>query len=225
MISDYLLILLALFIAVLGLFKDHLSKDNPPTWLHIILLVCLIFVAGLQIFNKYQSEKEDLYKKYSGKIIGAQIQYPALKNGDAIFSPAENYTGPLFKIGEDPIQVWVDEGVLKLTATIRDENGDIIAQIIGNDFIIKPGLIFDRNFDERAIEVINSKGDVILQVQMEPDGIQFAGKFYLKDKSQFAIGYNILEIRPPGDELQVKFRPIFKYPSYEHRGERIILKQ
>jgi len=80
-----------------------------------------------------------------------------------------------------------------------------------------PNLIFDRNFDEKAVGVINQKGEVVLQIEFDGESVQFAGIFYREDGWRIALGYSIIELRPPGQKLETSFPPIFKYPSKDHQ--------
>jgi len=80
----------------------------------------------------------------------------------------------------------MENGESKISCVIRDENGKIIAKIEANDWKINPNLIFDRNFDDKAVEVISEKGDVILQAEFDGEGVLFAGTFYQEDGSRIA---------------------------------------
>ena len=108
-----------------------------------------------------------------------------------------------------------------ISAIIRNEAGKIIAKIDANQWTINPNLLFDRNFDDRAVEVVDAKGNVVLQATMVEDGVSFTGVFYREDGWRVAIGESAFELKPPGVELETHFDPIFNYPSTNHPGERI----
>lgn len=123
-----------------------------------------------------------------------QKTYPKLKIGNSnIFF---NYNGPvgkpLIRTFEDTgLTIWVDKGKMKLSTKIRDKNGDIIAEILSNEWKIKPDKRWDRNYNEKALEVKDAKGDIVLQVVMEKDYIQFAAKMYSRKGDGFAIGSTV----------------------------------
>jgi hypothetical protein len=169
-------------------------------------------------------EDRQRYDEYSGVISGKleneSIVYPSIKLGTANFVWQGPEEEPMFKIGNDSIRVWIVNRELKISTVIRDESGKIIARIEANEWQVNPNLIFDRNFDETAVEVINEKGEVVLQAKYDGESVLFAGIFYREDGSRVALGYNVIEIRPPGEPLQTSFSPIFKYPSSSHPGER-----
>ena len=96
-----------------------------------------------------------------------------------------------------------------------------MASVTGNRFVVNPNTVSDYNYDEDSLEVLDKKGNVVLQIQMECDGVLFCGIFNLKDGSKFAIGNNVIETRPPGEPLQVSFDRIFVYPGKDNLGVRV----
>lgn len=77
---------------------------------------------------------------------------------------------------------------MKISTKIRDSDGQVIAEIIGNEWKLKKEALWDRNYNTKALEVKNGEGDVILQVLMKEDCVQFAAKMYGRDGKGFAIG-------------------------------------
>lgn len=216
----YLITVVTALLAILAVFKDHFFPKGVPSEYVALYVTLIIMLSGYQVIQIYNESKKEQYFEYSGTIKGSTIEYPALKIGSAIFRPSDNFTGPLFNIDGDPIRVWLEDGVLQLHTIIRDRKGNIAAVWLGNEFKINPNSIFDYNYDDRALEVLDEYGDVILQVQMENDGVLFAGKFYRKDGWRLGIGYNFIELQPPDKELELKFEPIFKYLGKDNLGIR-----
>jgi hypothetical protein len=124
-------------------------------------------------------------------------------------------------VGDDPVTVWIENGQLKVNLTLRDRSGSIVTKIVGNEWRVNPNLIFDKNFDDTAFEVADVKGDVVLQFVFDGTSIQFCGKFYFPDGSRVGIGKGVIEKRLPGQQMELTFAPIFRYPSSQYPGQRI----
>ena len=192
-----------------------------PNWLFITIFMILIGSFATNAYILWQEEAMEKYSKFSGTISGTKdIEYPSIKLGTAKFVWKGPEGEPIIRIGNDSIKVWIEDGELKISTVIRDETGKIIAKLEANEWQVNPNLIFDRNFDTKAAEVINQKGEVVLQAEFDGESVLFAGIFYREDGWRVALGYNVIEIRPPGESLQISFPPIFKYPSEIHPGER-----
>lgn len=188
-----------------------------------------------------QSQKE-AKKAYTGKlqpeikvILSAKEHiYPRLEIGDSgsIFK----FTGPkgeplLNFLVDNDIIIEIEDNQTKLSTKIRDKNNNIIAEIIKNEWKIKPNNIWDRNYTNDAIEVIDSSGDVVLQVQLLDDRIRFQGKLYKSDGNRVGFwskglhsGGTIIRTDNRHPEMahkinDFKIKPLFKYPSELHLGE------
>lgn len=227
---NYLNIILVFILALIELTKEkYLRGKIRHNWL-VLIIIILLASAVSNIFLEKQKEEMEKYSKSSGLISGQlknkSIIYPVLKLGGASLMFTGQSGEPIFTIGKDPIKIWIEDGQLKLSTIIRGEDGKIVAALDANEWKVNPNLIYDRNFDERAVEVIDEKGDVILQVQFDGEGAQFAGIFYLEDGWKVALGPandksgGIIEKRPPNEKLTISFERLFKYPSDSHRGER-----
>ena len=95
---------------------------------------------------------------------------------------------------------------------VRDKYGIVLASVRNNEwFVAGPPVTLDRNFNRNSLEVLDPKGEVIFQVQVNGEELHLAGDFY-----------DIDGVGPQG------FRPwlaetstgrLFKYPSSEHPGK------
>lgn len=213
-------------------FKDKISRKKLVSFM-IILYLATAVVGVIIIF---QNEEDVKYSKYSGQISGElrdkSIIYPVVKVGNASFIYSGKTGNPLFVFGEDPLKVWIEDGQLKISTTIRDETGKIVANIEANEWQVSQNrdLVYDRNFDKKAIEVIDAKGNVILQAQFDGEAVQIAGIFSRGDGWRVAVGpaeaVGITEgggvfVNIPPNGTPPAFKPLFKYPSDEHKGERL----
>lgn len=221
---NYVIIILGLILAIIYFTKDKYLEGKIPDWLFLVVIIILLATAVTNVYITQQEEEKEKYSEYSGVISGElknkSIAYPSIKLGTAKLVWQGPEGEPIFLIGNDPIRVWIEEGELKISTVIRNEDGKIIARLEANEWQVNPNLIFDRNFDKEAVEVINEKGEVILQAEFDGESVQFAGIFYREDGWRIALGYNIIESRPPSERIQASFEPIFKYPSKNHPGER-----
>lgn len=120
-----------------------------------------------------------------------QEVYPKLKLGDSntflVWEGAQ--AQPLLRVFEDnELTIWIEGGQLKLSTKIRNKSGQLIGEIIGNEWKLKEEKLWDRNYCKNALEVKDEQGDVVLQVLVKKDYIQFATKMYSSNGEGFAIG-------------------------------------
>ena len=127
--------------------------------------------------------------------------------------------------------IWIEDGKLKLSTKIRDNTGNLITEIIGNEWKVRKENSWDRNYNDSALEVIDERGHVVLQVVIKEDYIQFAAKMYASNGEGFGMGSAInpdhpelgsmgyLEKRLPGEPFELVIEQIFRYPSELHLGE------
>ena len=93
---------------------------------------------------------------------------------------------------------------------------------------MNPDKSWDRNYSNDALEVKDPSGDIILQVKVVEDRIQFQAKLYDatgrriglgKSKGPDGWGGSIEFTGSNRPELKLKIQPLFKYPSDLHLGE------
>lgn len=219
-----LLLVLAFVVAVISLIADRYFKEGLPNWLIIVIIAILSVSVVVALYQQRQDDLDAQYAATSGKLSGGlenrTMTYPSIKIGTAQFVQQGPTGTPMFLIGSDPITVWIENGELKVNLTLRDQSGSIVTKIVANEWQVNPNLIFDKNFDDKSFEVVDVKGDVVLQLVFDGTSVQFCGKFYLSDGRRVGIGNNIIEIKLHGQQMQLNFTPVFKYPSSEYPGQR-----
>jgi len=231
-----------------------MTNQNLQTICQVIIAVGILFTAlggwGSYYFGqRAQREKEAATEKkekemaaskaYSGVLAqkddlifapGKQI-YPQLEFGDS--GSILKFTGqegsPLFRIAEDnDIIIETEGGQVRVSTKIRDKKGQLVAEILKNEWKVNPDKSWDRNYSEDALEVKDPTGDIILQVRLVKDRVQFQAK--LHDANGRGIGFGkmkgpdgwggAIELTGPNHpKLTLKIEPIFKYPSEFHLGE------
>lgn len=130
--------------------------------------------------------------------------------------------------GINGFTISVNNSIVMLCAKFRDSTGNIVAEIIDNEWMHKPldsDLIWDRNYSRNAIEVKDGKGRVMLQVCVLDDRIQLQGIFYGEDGHGCALYESHAADRRGGlfqphvtDDSFPVIEPIFKYPSNKYLG-------
>lgn len=161
-----------------------------------------------------------------------QQVYPKLEFGDS--SSILVYTGPqggpFFEIAEDNnIIIEIEDDQVKISTKIINSEGKIVAEIVKNEWKVNPSNSWDRNYSKNALEVKAPSGDILLQVKLVEDRVQFQAK--LHDATGRGIAFvkclgpdgkwgGCMEFTGPNNpELSLKIQPIFKYPSELHLGE------
>lgn len=220
-----------------------MTNQSLLTISQIIIAIGLFFAAlggfGAYIFSQRVQREKEARQAYVGRlkteekvILSSQEKvHPKLEFGDsgAMFPYAGPRGSPLFKIAEDNnITIELEDGEVRVSAKIRDRNGRMIAEIVKNEWKINPGNSWDRNCSNNALEVKDPTGDIVLQVRLVEDRVQFQAKLYDATGRGIAFGKCLgpegwdgcIEFTGPNrPELTTKIQPIFKYPSESHLGE------
>jgi hypothetical protein len=117
---------------------------------------------------------------------------------------------------------------LKVSTRLRNSNGDLVAEIIRNEWKVSP-VAWDRNYTDDALEVKDSRGKIVLQVKVLPDRIQLQGEWW----NTLGQGFKLAKcVHPDGEHAACEvlmtptyhpdepiIEPMFEYPSELHFGE------
>lgn len=183
----------ALVVLITWLIEDIPLNLKVPT-----TILILIAVIG-QVFTIRADRQRQQIAKYSGILESPTLTllsptqdiYPKLKlgNSSTFFSWHGSQGQPIFRMFEDnKLVIWIEDGQLKVSTQIRDSHGELIAEIIGDEWRLRKDNLWDRNYNKNALEVRDTEGDVILQIVLKEDYIQFAAKMYSRDGAGFGIG-------------------------------------
>lgn len=220
-------------------------KKQLDGWNLLGLVLGIVGVIGTIVtilgYNAYIRDKKTI--PTSGTIDSPK---PATKRILAVGSArliVDSSDGVLLKEDNDPlISVHKYNDKLFVSAVIRNADGEIVARLDENEWQLNRENYYDRNFNRKAIEIIDHSGDVVLQVVDFGDIIHFAGVFHRKDGSPFALipagefgalmvvgkkkpyvflssayTYRHPDIAHPHYD-DPKIVPIFDYPSEKHLG-------
>jgi len=133
--------------------------------------------------------------------------------------------GVVFDDGKNPLlSIRHADGRLLVTVEIRDEHGDLIAEMKDNEWRHQQApAIFDRNYTQDALEIRDKSGRVALQVADLGSTISVAAVFHCPNGWTYMAGPiggggSGIELRPPGQSLTLSIPAICDYPSDLHLG-------
>jgi len=136
---------------------------------------------------------------------------------------------PFITFAQDTqLTIVTEDNQVKVSTIVRDKTGAVIAELRKNEWKINPNNSWDRNYTADALEVKDPSGEIVLQVKALRDRIQLQAKMFDSSGRGFAFGKlhgpdgwggGIEFTGAAHPELQMKFEPMFAYPSDSHLGE------
>jgi len=223
---EFAIILIGTITAILGQISGSIENKKISNWLKVIGIV-LILMGGYFSFLDYQDREQEKLASSTSGVISSEIKYPCVIAGSNFIGIGPNgevnllkliYLGSIF----DPmLRLKMEDGYLKVSATVRDDDGRYLAGIVDNswDTAVQP-LILDKNFDKNAFEVVDSYKKVVLQVSLAGECANVSGVFYGPDGWATIITNDRITRTIP-DKIYNMIEPNFIYPSEKHLGERI----
>jgi hypothetical protein len=183
-----------------------------------------LIAAIRQNFNGEAEYVGRLGKEPAIEIKGEALPVLEIGNSGTIFYLFDNVLDFLVDYG---CKVTLDglSGQLKVSTILRDQNGNVVAELIQNEWKVSPAT-WDRNYNDTALEVKDPTGHIVLQVKLLDDRIQLQGEWWTKGK-----GIRVLAKSAGGGALMSamgdvadrdrhpQIVPIFEYPSKLHLGE------
>jgi hypothetical protein len=235
-----ILVIISAFLSIIGVIIDKIVNKRWKKWLVWLTILLIILSATFKIIDIRVKENQERYcgrLKNSSKILlsGKDGIFPKLKLGNSkTFFVWQGPSGEamLKFLGINDLIIEAENGKLKISTKIRDKNGQIITEIANNEWKLKKEILWDRNYNDTALEVKNTEGDVVLQVILKKDCIQFSAKMYDGQGNGIGLGsklderygeiLGVLEIRKLWCPLELHIDPIFEYPSDLHLGQLLI---
>src|SRR5207249_10427222 len=107
---------------------------------------------------------------------GRQAVLPKLEFGDsgAIFAYAGPQGSALFSIAQhSDITIEMEDEQILVSVSIRDRSGTLVAELVRNEWKVNHNRAWDRNYSSDALEVRDGSGDIVLQVKVVGDRVQF----------------------------------------------------
>ena len=205
---------------------DLANKRTRSRVIGIILgLLFLTAIAMITAFlatkNKGQfSRSEGLI---SGKILGDQPDFYfnfgsniVHFNGKALIKgiSVKDLIPINLSIISPEAKVYIDGQNFYLDAVIKGENGEVLCQIVRNNWETSLSKEYDRNYSVNAFELVDAQLFPIFQIVLVDDNKFFVGGKFLttSGKYWYSTPKSFSDIKPEAIR-------IFRYPSSEHFGE------
>jgi hypothetical protein len=205
--------------------------------------ISLKWIDSVQQSNLVRSKEEEKeHPKYVGTISpsGPNVKFSTgaggpnadLEIGDSgsILHWLGPLSTPMLNIFGSIITVESIDGQVTLTTDVRDTNGELVAELIRNEWMVAPPpKTWDRNYSKNAVEVIDPRGKVVIQVVALPDRVRLQGEWHGRGGDGVrlvklpsptptaAAGFLRLSRQKPDDDPQIT--RLFVYPSALHLGE------
>lgn len=123
--------------------------------------------------------------------------------------------------GQKPFAVYMENGTIYVDVNIPGPNADSPAIEIKKNEFSQPPSRWDRNFDDSALEFVNQNGVPVFQMIYGDSEVRIMGVFDLGNGAVLVANGSVTSISSRGPTISGP-AAIFKYPSYSHKGERII---
>jgi hypothetical protein len=191
----------------------------------ILSTVIAIVISG--IFFAIQ-ENERRHGLLFGRLLGLKdtLQNPSVILGTARFDLLADSNLFTDSDGSPLVSLRIDnKGYLKTSVKLRNSAGALVGEIVDNEWKVKDGEIFDRNFNDQVLEVRDSTGDVTLQVVDYGNAILLQGMLYCRSGAALQLqsmpsgAARLTVVRPGNQPSPGQLTPICNYPSDTHFGE------
>lgn len=256
---SYILLTLTLLIGILQAENLFTKPVSGKSWLIVGLLIVSTIASFIIEHRKNKDEKNSSNTGVleSKKVAEEKGLIFELANNSWIKFPSERFdlmSLSKYMVGGDDkkkeeilnilkgieLEAHLENGKIMVNTTIRDADGTIVAEIINNNWKVNVNpIVWDRNFDDKALEVKNNSGQVVLFVEIIKNIVRLNGVFIKPDGSvAIVMPFKLPELGPdtetavlmlgePGKAKDLKdvkdlinIEPKFKYPSAAFPGQR-----
>jgi hypothetical protein len=229
-----------------NLFKKPINRN---TWLGVSLLVIFTTASFINEYNKNIAQKKSTsIEANSGTLTQddkSNLLIWELGGNPFVFNKNEINLNELAIPFQNKIIKPFDglnftasllNDKIMVTSTIRDTVGNIIVEMVNNEWQVnRPLFAFDRNYNDTSLEVRDNTGNIVFQIELSKNKMLMHGKF-VKPDGQIIMVFPIMYPKKnmPGITgivnyesgnyhliRNTKIRPLFKYPSSLHQGERV----
>ena len=211
--------------------EQYLRSRIHRFWLIGFVTLCLVILLTLALAASRARTTVDTGSRFSG-VLDANSR--TLLSADAKIQIGDSSTvlqyrnlsnRPIFKFfGDNILSMRLENGQLKVSSLVRNPHGEVVAELIDNEWKINPQKVFDKNYTKDALEVRDQDGDVVLQIKLIEDRIHLQFKAYDSNGGAVVLANNpngpdaILSTQPE-EVRNLHITPIFRYPSDLHLGE------
>jgi hypothetical protein len=133
--------------------------------------------------------------------------------------------GVFLRDGNHPLfRFHLSGGRLFVTTTMYDKDGNLVAELIDNEWALNKNALYDRNYTSSVVEVRDNRGHVVLQVVHFGDTVHLAGTLHCCNGWTAILGPigkdgAVFDLRPPGIPNEYEVAALCRYPSAAHLGE------
>jgi hypothetical protein len=227
-------IIIAGSITIILLAIQVFNKNRVPIWMFGVIVALFVLSVVFQYADFKNQEKQQAfiagYADLNPKKIGITSFMPVeLEFGTNRVVAQQQASilgvGAVVIEGMDPLNVWLEDGQLKVNAIVRDSTGRVVARIDANQFRRTDNSgQYDFNFDRQALEIINSENLVVLQIQLDGSTAQVKGIFYGPSGQSCIIDNDAMLVNPINKNFIPNIQMIFKHPGIRYIGERVVQK-
>lgn len=238
-----------IFFGLIFVIIKIVKPVKVPKCLRYIMIVIAVILAAFEFVERINQTKQESIEKYSGVLKSESFllvssdpsTFPKLEIGDSgafISKLGDKNIKFISKLlEENNFKIEYENRQIKVSMTIRERGGKVVAEIVKNEWKLNRKELWDRNYSKNALEIKDPYGDIVLQVKLVKNRVQLQGKFYGRIGKYFGLpncdGVEIwkdksnkkypgcITIKVVGLASELKIDPIFKYPSDHHLGEFI----
>jgi hypothetical protein len=224
MIGFTLISLCGLIASLIGIWKDGWKTRRRSGILSVLATVAMIYAIYAYHNAAY---KERLVQEWGTFDFPTKIT----RKPDLFFGRYQinSVTLSTESQSDDKWETWLENGKVNLRGTIRDQQGNLVFQVNGTEWKNHSGKEF--NYDDRGLEIKDSKGSVTFQLEFDrkENRICVYGVFYLgndkvvlvgTDETRFVVGQSASSLSDISEFIRSS-KPVFKYPRERHLGERV----
>ncbi len=218
-ITGYILLVLALAVAALGLR----SLTRLPYWVTVGALGVTLASTGYYLTpEKTPTNTGTLFSATDHKIKG-KVEFGDSKAGFELPNPT--LMAFFEKYG---LKIELIDGRLMVSTRVRNRKAQFVAENIRNEWKVAPApRAWDRNYNENSLEVKDEDGRIVLQVRVLSGVVQVQGEWWIDEQNGLRLGTDdwgaVMSITPNGYDAEFEskspIQPLFKYPIETHLGE------
>jgi hypothetical protein len=224
--------------------KRFAFLGSKPIRVIVIIIGVFFIFFGWSIWNNAEAQRQNEYNPTSGQLTAIYKIDPTQPIYVYLGGAGNNFTAQELSDGIDlnrliefgnftfPIQItFGQDGDVQVSALIKDENGNILADIVDNQWKApsSSGMqIWDKNYNSYAFEVIDAnkipilqviigaKNEVLVGISLYHEGIPYFGTIM--------TGFNLYgdyytNGLTPSELEALRNATIFYYPSSQHLGQ------
>lgn len=188
---------------------------------------CLTFAAA-----KRQQAREAFVGTLVASRTGSRIiRSPELEFGDS--GAVLSFAGPpgtaLLDFGGDKLTIGLDQrGRILVSVVLRDKIGNVVAELIQNEWRVNASGAWQRNYSANALEVLDPRRDVVFQVRLVDNRAKLQAKLYDREGRGFTLRESnpregarggVIDFGSPEARDRYVIEPLFRYPAELHLGE------